>query len=66
MSKQEIFTMIKEMAEFPFSKICKHSVSLKFLSILESKGINFDIELAKAICDSDDEQTLKIIEGIKK
>ena len=62
-SKQDILKVIKELIEFPDSKICKHHVAATLLSLLEAKGYKLDNDLVKAIVDADDETSLSILKG---
>jgi hypothetical protein len=54
--------MIKRLLNFPYAKICRHSVAADLLDRLERAGAPVSMELAKAIIDANDERALTLLE----
>lgn len=54
--------IIVQLLNFPYSQICRHSVALSLLSLIEEYGGNVSEELARAITDADDEKALDLMD----
>lgn len=49
--KKDLLLEVKHMVNFPFAQICRHSVALNILSLMEKHGYVIPNGLAKAICN---------------
>jgi len=61
--KKDLLLEVKRMVNFPFAQICRHSVALNILSLMEKHGYIIPNDLAKAICNGSngDEEALEIL-----
>lgn len=64
--KKELVEEIEHMLTFPFPQVCRHSVALDMLNILEKFGCIIPSDLAKAICEgcNGDEKALELLKSI--
>lgn len=65
-TEKEFYQMVQNWIKFPFPKICKHTVALDLLNILEKKGCNINAEIVKSISDCEDGKTLELLEKYTK
>ena len=61
-TESDIMAMVEKYLELPFPQICRHSVALDLLSLLESKGYKLNTNLVAAISNADDDTALKLIQ----
>jgi hypothetical protein len=66
--KNDLVQEVRNMLNFPFPSICRHTVALDMLSILEKHGYPIPDGLAKAICEGSggDERALEILKEVDK
>lgn len=62
--EEELTRMIKRLIEFPYARICKHSIAADLLSLLNDHGYLINEDLADAIVNAKDEKALKILNQI--
>lgn len=62
--KKDLLKEVRHMVNFPFAQICRHSVALNILSIMEKNGYVLPPELVKAVSESSagDTKALEILE----
>jgi hypothetical protein len=60
----EVVKIIRGLLRFPYPQICRHSVALDLLSLLEASGAPISQELADAVVCSDDASALRILNGL--
>ena len=63
LSVEDVLKLVSNLMKLPFPKICRHSVALDLISVLEQKGWTVPDGLAKAICQADDETAIEIIQA---
>lgn len=63
-TETDIYKIIKRLVEFPFPQICVHYVAINLLSLLESKNVNIDNNLAKVLTQADDFTALELLDEI--
>lgn len=56
-----LYPMIRRLLSFPFPTICRHSVALDLLSLLEEHGYKVDPELIAATSRADDTLALQLL-----
>lgn len=59
--KEGLYRLIEALVEFPYGQICKHYVALQVVGLLEVRGLAKDKDLAKALCQADDETALELL-----
>ena len=65
-TENDIYKIIRKLVNFPYRKICVHSVACDLLFLIEEKGATIDFELAKSIVNADNEKSLSILDKIIK
>lgn len=63
MTEADVFEIIKRYAEFPYGQICKHSLGLTLLSMMEERGVEPNKPLIEAVVNADDCKTLELLKG---
>ena len=61
MDERDILQFIRRLLSFPYPQICRHLVVCDLLSIMENKGMIVHNDLAEAVCQSDDDRALGIL-----
>lgn len=61
--KNKIKKLIYNYLNFPFPQICRHSVVLDLLNLLETEGWAISEDLARAVCRAWDDEALALLEG---
>ena len=64
--KKDLLLEVKHMVNFPFPQICRHSVALNILSLMEKHGYVIPSGLAKAVCEGSngDEKAMEILNNV--
>ncbi len=59
----DLMQMVKGLLNFPYPQICRHSVALDILCILEKNNIQLPAGLIAAVCKSSegDEEALRLL-----
>lgn len=57
----KLYQVIERLLKFPYPQICRHSVALDLLSLIEDGGEVIDPELVKAITQADDIKSLSLL-----
>ncbi len=62
-TEKDIYKLIYNLVNFPFSQICIHNQALNLLSLLEEKGFTISKDLVKSISDASggDEESSRIL-----
>lgn len=59
--KEGLYRLIDTLVQFPFAQVCKHWAALQVVELLEVRGLAADKDLAKALCQSDDDTALELL-----
>lgn len=64
LTQEQVIVLIKRYLNEKQAKICRHSVILDILSLLESNGVPLSHGLVEGVSNANDEQALKYLDDL--